>query len=163
VLLCLNPRWVVVKGRRLHVPLNSGSFRLFGSAMVCPDLVVLVSGSCPYDPGVAALLLPLLRRGARIAAAVPVAEGRGCPTDHSVLHRVPRARPDLAPARLRIRTAAAWAGVAGLVGRVAAIAGMDELSLCSTRGGLARCVNLLLCRRRSRRRGAVGAGLCTVT
>lgn len=164
---CLILRSVAEKDRRLHALLllmSSGSYLLFDLVAACPGLAVLVSGSCPYDPEVVAprLLLLLLRRGARIVAAVPVAVAPDCPKDHSVLLHVPQVCSDLAVARPRIRIAA-LAAVGGLVDRVAAIAERADLFLCSMRGGHEKYASLPLRRHHSRRRAAAGAGWYSVT
>jgi hypothetical protein len=104
----------------------------------------------------------LLRRGATTEAAGLVVVVPDCPTGHSTLLHGPQALPGPAVALLMTQIAAP-AVVAGLVGRVVAIAGTDDLFQCSTRGGLEKCVSLLLCRRRSRQRVAAGASWCTVT
>ena len=104
----------------------------------------------------------LLRHGATTEAAVLVAVVPDCPTGHSNLLHGPQALPGPAVVLLMTRIAAP-AAVAELVGRAVAIAGTDDLFQCSMRGGLEKCVSLLLCRRRSRQRVAVGASWCTVT
>lgn len=165
MLSCLNLRWVAVKDQRLRVllPASSGSFQLVGSAVACLDSGALELRSCPCDPEAAALLLQALHHGATRVAAVLAVAARGCPIDHSALLHVPRAHPDPAVARPRKRIAAALAVAAGLAGQEAAIAGMGVPFLYSTRGEPWRCASLLRCRRRSRRRVAVGGGWCTVT
>lgn len=167
VLLCLIQRLVVGRGQRRCVLLervSSDSSQPSDLAAVCPGSAVLASRSCPFDPGaVVPLLLLLQRRDATTEAPVLVAGAPGCPTNHSVLHpHAPWAAPDLAVVRLRTRIAAP-AAVVELVGRAAAIAGTGDPSPYSTRGEPGKYVNLLLCRRRSRLRGAAGASWCTVT
>jgi hypothetical protein len=167
VLLCLLRRLVAVKGQRpgaLQLSVGSGSFQLVDSAAACPEPAALVSGNCPCDPEVdVPRLLLLLPRGVVIGAPVLVAVAAGCPIGHSVrLLHDPWAPPGLAGAQTRTQTAAP-AAVAGLLGRVAAIAGRGGLSLYSMHGERGRCASLLLCRHRSRPRAAAGAGWCSVT
>lgn len=141
-----------------------GSSQLFGSAAACLGSAVLVSRSCPCEPG-AVVRLPLLHLLLDAAKAAPVraAVAPEYPIDHSApLLHVPWAAPGLAVARLKTRTAV-QAAVAALLGRVAAIAETGDPSRYSMRGALGKCVNLLLCRRRSRQRAAAGADWCSVT
>lgn len=166
-LLFLILRLVVVRGPRQDVlldQLSSGNFQPSDSAEVYPGSAVLASRSCPFEPeAVVPLLLSLLPHGAAIEAPVPVVGAPDCPTDHSVLRlHVPWVAPGLVVAQLRTRIVVP-AAVAALVGQAAAIAGKVGLSRCSTREELEKCVNPLLCRHRSRLRGAAGADWCTVT
>lgn len=90
MLSCLPLRSVVETGQHLAVlQASSGSFQLFGWVVADPGSAVLVSGSCPCDPGAAALLHSLLRLGATTKAAVLAVVVPGYPKDHSDLLHVP--------------------------------------------------------------------------